>query len=83
MISARGLCKSFGDNLVLDRVSLDISAGELVYLVGRSGMGKTVLGRCLFGLVEPDAGSVLIDGFEPGESTGEIEKEVETVHTVD
>jgi len=64
MIVAQGLRKAYGDNLVLDSVELSIADGELVYLVGQSGEGKTVLGRCLFGLERADAGSVRIDGFE-------------------
>ena len=64
MIVARGLCKSYGDQVVLDGVDLSIVDGELVYLVGQSGEGKTVLGRSLFGLERADAGSVRIDGFE-------------------
>ena len=64
MLQARGLSKVIEDNQVLDRLSLDIADGEQVYLVGQSGQGKTVLGRCLFGLLDPDAGSVRLDGVE-------------------
>jgi ABC-type transporter Mla maintaining outer membrane lipid asymmetry ATPase subunit MlaF len=64
MIHATGLRKAYGDQVVLDGVDLSIGDGEFVYLVGQSGEGKTVLGRCLFGLETVDAGSTRIDGFE-------------------
>jgi phospholipid/cholesterol/gamma-HCH transport system ATP-binding protein len=62
MIEARDLKKSFGDNLVLDDVSLRIDAGESVVIIGRSGSGKSVLLKLLIGLSEPDAGEVIING---------------------
>jgi len=62
MIEARDLKKSFGDNLVLDDVSLCIDAGESVVIIGRSGSGKSVLLKLLIGLLEPDAGEVIING---------------------
>lgn len=64
MIQAMNLSKAFGSERVLDDVGLSINDGELVYLIGQSGEGKTVLGRCLFGLLPPDGGSVRIDDFE-------------------
>jgi phospholipid/cholesterol/gamma-HCH transport system ATP-binding protein len=62
MIEVRDLKKSFGSNLVLDGVSLRIEAGESVVIIGRSGSGKSVLLKHLIGLLQPDAGQVLIDG---------------------
>jgi ABC-type transporter Mla maintaining outer membrane lipid asymmetry ATPase subunit MlaF len=64
VIEARELRRTFGERVILEDVSLTIADGELVYLVGASGAGKTVLGRCLFGLLPPDSGSVTIDGFQ-------------------
>lgn len=61
-ISIRGLRKSFGSQIVLAGVDLDIAAGDNLVLVGGSGAGKTVLAKCLLGLVEPDAGSIEVDG---------------------
>jgi peptide/nickel transport system ATP-binding protein len=48
----------------LDRVSIEIGAGERVGLVGRSGSGKTTLGRCLVGLEDPTGGQVVIAGID-------------------
>lgn len=63
-IRIRGLRKSFGAQTVLDGVDLDIAAGARLILLGLSGSGKTVLAKCLLGLIEPDAGSIEIDGIE-------------------
>ena len=62
MIEARDLSKSFGPLPVLERVSLRIEKGESVVIIGRSGGGKSVLLKLLIGLLEPDAGQVLIEG---------------------
>jgi phospholipid/cholesterol/gamma-HCH transport system ATP-binding protein len=63
-IRVRGLKKSFGALAVLTDVDLDIAAGDNLVLLGASGSGKTVLLKCILGLVEPDAGSILVDGHE-------------------
>jgi phospholipid/cholesterol/gamma-HCH transport system ATP-binding protein len=62
MIEARRLEKSFGAQKVLDGVSFRIENGESVVIIGRSGGGKSVLIKQLIGLLQPDAGEVLIDG---------------------
>ena len=62
MIEARDLRKNFGTQRVLDGVNLQISRGESVVIIGRSGGGKSVLLKHLVGLLQPDAGQVIIDG---------------------
>jgi phospholipid/cholesterol/gamma-HCH transport system ATP-binding protein len=62
MIEVRDLKKSFGSHPVLDGVSFHIETGESVVIIGRSGSGKSVLLKHLIGLLQPDAGHVLIDG---------------------
>ncbi len=63
-ISVRGLKKSFGPKVVLDGVDLDVGVGESVVVIGGSGTGKSVMVKCILGLLEPDAGSIKIDGEE-------------------
>jgi phospholipid/cholesterol/gamma-HCH transport system ATP-binding protein len=63
-IRVRGLKKSFGKKVVLNGIDLDLSAGESFVVIGGSGTGKSVLIKCILGLVKPDAGSIKIDGQE-------------------
>jgi len=58
----RGLAKSFGDKAVLNGVDLDIPAGTSMVMIGGSGSGKSVLVKCILGLIEPDAGVIELDG---------------------
>ena len=61
-ISIKGLYKGFAGNPVLKGLDLDIRAGESVVVIGGSGTGKSVLVKCILGLMTPDAGEILIDG---------------------
>jgi phospholipid/cholesterol/gamma-HCH transport system ATP-binding protein len=63
-ISIRGLVKAFGDKIVLNDLDLDIAPGESVLVIGGSGTGKSVLLKCILGLLRPDAGSIKVDGQE-------------------
>lgn len=58
MLSVAGVSKCFGSRLVLNDVSLDVGAGEIVGVVGMSGSGKSTLANCLLGLHRPDAGTI-------------------------
>jgi len=62
MVELRGVSKAFGDVAALDDVSLAIRDGEFFTLLGPSGSGKTTVLRIVAGLIEPDAGDVLIGG---------------------
>jgi phospholipid/cholesterol/gamma-HCH transport system ATP-binding protein len=62
MIAIRGLKKRLGTKQVLDGVDLDINKGETVVILGRSGSGKSVLLKNIIGLMQPDAGSIEVDG---------------------
>jgi len=64
MIEIRGLSKSFGSKSVLEGVDLDVESGETVVVLGPSGTGKSVLLKHILGLLEPDAGSIKVDGVE-------------------
>jgi phospholipid/cholesterol/gamma-HCH transport system ATP-binding protein len=61
-LEARDLHKSFGPKVVLDGISFSVADGESLVIVGPSGTGKSVLLKHLIGLLEPDSGSVLVDG---------------------
>jgi phospholipid/cholesterol/gamma-HCH transport system ATP-binding protein len=61
-IRIRGLRKSFGAKNVLDGVDLDVPSGTSLVVIGGSGSGKSVLLKCVLGLIEPDAGVIEIDG---------------------
>lgn len=62
MASIRGLSKSFGDREVLRGVDLDLYASENLVILGRSGTGKSVLIKCMVGLLKPDAGKITVLG---------------------
>jgi len=62
MIEVRDLKKSFGPQPILDGVSFSIEKGEALVIIGRSGGGKSVLLKHIIGLLQPDAGQVVIDG---------------------
>ncbi len=61
-ISIRGLKKSFGPKAVLTGVDLDLEAGRSLVVIGGSGTGKSVLLKCILGIIPADAGDILIDG---------------------
>jgi len=62
MIDLIGLRKSFGKRRVLEDCSLHVERGETVVIIGRSGVGKSVLLKHMIGLMKPDSGHVQIDG---------------------
>jgi phospholipid/cholesterol/gamma-HCH transport system ATP-binding protein len=65
-IRIRGLTKSFAGKVVLDGVDLDVMPGTSTVVIGGSGSGKSVLLKCILGLIRPDAGTIEIDGLELG-----------------
>jgi phospholipid/cholesterol/gamma-HCH transport system ATP-binding protein len=71
-IRLRGLRKQFGAKVVLDGIDLDVMPRTSLVVIGGSGSGKSVLLKCILGLIEPDSGSIEIDGVDlmtmtPGE----------------
>ena len=61
MIEVKKLYKSYGGKGVLSDISLSVSHGQSLAVVGKSGAGKSVLLRCLIGLVKPDNGTIYVD----------------------
>ena len=64
MIVVEGVSKSFGSQLVLDRLDLEIASGRITSIIGPSGEGKSVLLKHMIGLLRPDQGSVRVDGAD-------------------
>jgi phospholipid/cholesterol/gamma-HCH transport system ATP-binding protein len=62
MITLADVHKHFGPNKVLQGVNLTIASGTSMVIIGGSGTGKSVLLKCILGLVRPDAGSITLDG---------------------
>ena len=61
-IRLRGVRKRFGDKVVLDGIDLDVMPGTSLVVIGGSGSGKSVLLKCILGLIAPDSGTIEIDG---------------------
>lgn len=64
MIQIKGLYKAFDVKQVLDGVDLEVRTGETMVIIGTSGCGKSVLLRHIIGLMQPDRGSLTVDGVE-------------------
>jgi phospholipid/cholesterol/gamma-HCH transport system ATP-binding protein len=62
MIELRGVTRAFGAKEVLRGIDLSVSTGQSMVIIGGSGTGKSVLLKCILGLVRPDAGTILLDG---------------------
>ena len=65
-IAVRGLCKAFGSKIVLDQLDLSVMPGTSMVVIGGSGTGKSVMLKCILGLLRPESGSILVDGQEVG-----------------
>ncbi|MDE0263632.1 MAG: ATP-binding cassette domain-containing protein [Bryobacterales bacterium] len=64
MIEVRGLRKCFGEVVAVDDVSFEARDGEVTALLGENGAGKTTTLRSIYGLIQPDAGEVRVDGVD-------------------
>ena len=64
MLEVHGLAKRFGEVLALRELSVRVEAGSCLVLLGRNGAGKTTALRCMAGVLEPTAGTVIVDGLD-------------------
>ncbi len=65
MLELINVTKQFGNHIVLNNISASIPKGEIIGLLGQNGAGKTTILRLLTGILKPDLGTVLIDGYSP------------------
>ncbi|HSZ10694.1 MAG TPA: ATP-binding cassette domain-containing protein [Rhizomicrobium sp.] len=63
-VELRGVKKRFGNKVVLDGIDLKIDAGQSLVVIGGSGTGKSVMIKCVLGILRPDAGQIFVDGEE-------------------
>src|SRR6202790_1049106 len=79
-IQVKTLCKSFGEQAVLNGINLQVKQGETLSILGRSGTGKSVLLKLIVGLQVPDSGSIWVHGKEiaglPMAQLNEIRKRI-------
>lgn len=78
IISVKGLAKSFGGQQIWDNLNLDVYRGEIVGIVGGSGVGKSVLLRVITGLVTPDSGTISVFGRDVRELNREEKIDMES-----
>lgn len=71
-IEIKNLHKAFGKKVVLDGIDLEIKKGESLVVIGGSGTGKSVLIKCIQGILVPDSGSIKVDGQEIVNANEEI-----------
>ena len=62
MIQFRQVCKTFGQHVVLDHLDLKVPKGQVTFIIGKSGEGKSVTIKHIMGLLKPDEGRVIVDG---------------------
>jgi ABC-2 type transport system ATP-binding protein len=72
-IEIRGVSRRFGETVAVDKLSLDVSRGEIFALVGPDGAGKTTLIRLICGALEIDEGSLRVDGVDVIAQTGAVQ----------
>ena len=74
MISLRNVSKRFGQQVILNDVSLEIRPGQTTTIIGPSGAGKSVTLKLIMGIMQPDAGEIFIDGENISAATSETER---------
>jgi len=75
-VELRGVKKCFGNKVVLDGLNLTIGRGESLVVIGGSGTGKSVMIKCVLGILRPDAGQIFVDGKEITHLRGRARDEI-------
>lgn len=76
MIKIENITKSFNQQVVVNNLNLEINNGEIVGLLGANGAGKSTTINLLLGFINPDSGSIFIDGKEVSKNVNEIRKQI-------
>ncbi|NQZ77350.1 MAG: ATP-binding cassette domain-containing protein [Ekhidna sp.] len=76
MIEVKNISKAFGGKAVLNDISMDFMSGEINMIIGASGTGKSVLLKCIVGLIQPDTGIVEFNGRSFHNASKEVQTEV-------
>ena len=69
-IRLNGVSKSFGSKVVLSGVDVEVAKGESLVIIGGSGSGKSVMLKCILGLLRPDSGQIFVDGADVTKARG-------------
>lgn len=72
LLKLHHVTKTYGKQLALDDISLTLPAGKIIGLLGPNGSGKTTLIKLINGLLQPDSGDIVIDGYHPSIETKRI-----------
>ncbi|MFC4270809.1 ATP-binding cassette domain-containing protein [Sneathiella chungangensis] len=75
-IELRNICKSFGKKVILDNLNISVAKGESLVVIGGSGTGKSVMLKCILGLLKPESGQILIDGEDITNASGHRREQV-------
>lgn len=79
LIEISGLRKSFGDHHVLNGVDLSVKQGKVTTIIGKSGTGKSVLLKCVAGLLKPDHGRVRFEGMDIGSESSSASRRMHEI----
>lgn len=74
LIQFKNVSKSFGSQNVLDQINLEIEKGRITAIIGKSGVGKSVMLKHMIGLLQPDEGTIYLDGMNMSEISGKTAK---------
>ena len=77
MIKVENVTKKFGDDTILENITIDFEKGKIYGIIGRNGSGKTVLFKLIIGFLKPTRGRILVEGKEIGKDIdfAQVEKQ--------
>jgi phospholipid/cholesterol/gamma-HCH transport system ATP-binding protein len=74
LIQFNNVSKSFGTQNVLNQINLEVEKGRITAIIGKSGVGKSVMLKHMIGLLKPDDGTIFLDGMDLSEISGQSAK---------